>query len=81
MIELVPLLALFFSTVLASRSVWVFSSDLECNQIFKIIFLIAHLATIILNWQEDLVILQHRFRNKEKIAAAKSHGSIGNANL
>ena len=38
----------------------------------------AHLATLILNWQEDLVILQHRFRNKEKTTAAKFHGPIGN---
>ena len=38
----------------------------------------AHLATITLNWHEDMVILQHRFRNKKKTTAAKFHGTMGN---
>ena len=37
----------------------------------------AHLATITLNWHEDMVILQHRFRNKKKTTAAKFHGTMG----
>ena len=34
----------------------------------------AHLATLILNWTEDMAILQQRFRRKAKTAAAKFHG-------
>jgi membrane associated rhomboid family serine protease len=36
----------------------------------------AHLATLVLNWQEDMVILQHRLRGSQKRTAAKLHGPI-----
>ncbi len=36
----------------------------------------AHLATLVLNWREDRVILQHRLRRSERRTAAKLHGQI-----
>lgn len=36
----------------------------------------AHLATLVLNWHEDMVILQHRLRSSTKQSAAKLHGPI-----
>lgn len=34
----------------------------------------AHFATLVLNWKEDMVIMQHRLRKSQKISVAKFHG-------